>query len=89
MLQNMKTKKSIQTNSSPYDTVLHRPLKEPIKILQNTHTPHTQRIMFYEGISTHHGTTSFLFDIKREISSCTLYYFSAISKRDSPNLDKR
>ena len=32
-----RKKKSIQTNSSPYDTVLHRPLKGPIKILQNTH----------------------------------------------------
>ena len=80
MLQNMKTKKSIQTNSSPYDTVLHRPLKEPIKILQNTH-----RIMFYGGISPHHSTTSFLFDIKRKISSCTLYYLSAILKLDSTN----
>ena len=80
MLQNMKTKKSIQTNSSPYDTVLHRPLKGPIKILQNTH-----RIMFYGGISPHHSTTSFLFDIKRKISSCTLYYSSAILKLDLPN----
>ena len=37
MLQNMKTKKSIHTNSYPYDTVLHRPLKGPIKILQYAH----------------------------------------------------
>ena len=64
MLQNMKTKKSIQTNSSPYDTVLHRPLKEPIKILQNTHRESCFTEEFLLTMARHH----FYFDIKRKIS---------------------
>ena len=54
MLQNTKQKKSIQTNSSPYDTVLHRPLKEPIKILQNTHRESCFTEEFLLTIARHH-----------------------------------
>ena len=54
MLQNMKTKKSIHTNSYPYDTVLHRPLKEPIKILQNTHRESCFTEEFLLTMARHH-----------------------------------